>query len=410
MDEMIYKIVQSEVKVIGERTLEITGSTEAQDRDGDVIRVSGWDLKHFRKNPVFLWAHDYGSPPIGRAVEVRKDVGAGKLTFKIEFADKETFPFADTIFRLFKGGFLHATSVGFIPKDADPVLDAEGNPTIGKLFKKQELLELSAVPVPSNPEALLAATSKGIITAAELVTITENKTVIPFKHFPLEPEDAEWDGPAEVREADVEALKDMATWYDAEHPDVKASYKLPHHRASNKHTVWRGVAAAGAAVQGARGGVAIPEKDLAAVRTHLGRHYREYDLTPPWETDSVDGVEIVDLARQDEPAAVDKPSQETVKDQIDYTRTLLAHGISDDTGQMALELAEDIIMRSPGGDIPVNILERVGAVLSRRNKGDLKEAQSLIQGVIDSAETETETDSAEEAPVDMDSLWRAALN
>ena len=41
---------------------------------------------------------------------------------------------------------------------------------------------------------------------------------------------------------------------------------------------------------GSRGGVNVPEKDLAAVKAHLAKHYRQFDLTPPWEREeSADG-------------------------------------------------------------------------------------------------------------------------
>ncbi|NKI20347.1 hypothetical protein HFN20_03700 [Paenibacillus dendritiformis] len=48
------------------RVLRFIGSTETEDRDQDVIRATGWQLENYKKNPVFLWAHDYTVPPIGR--------------------------------------------------------------------------------------------------------------------------------------------------------------------------------------------------------------------------------------------------------------------------------------------------------------------------------------------------------
>ena len=46
-------------------------------------------------------------------------------------------------------------------------------------------------------------------------------------------------------------------------------------------TVWRGVAAAMAALKGARGGVDISSADRRGVYNHLARHYREFDEEPP---------------------------------------------------------------------------------------------------------------------------------
>jgi len=73
----------------------------------------------------------------------------------------------------------------------------------------------------------------------------------------------------------------MCTWYDKENPDIKSSYKLPHHTAKGHKTVWRGVAAAMAALLGARGGVNIPASDRKGVYNHLAKHYKEFDKEVP---------------------------------------------------------------------------------------------------------------------------------
>jgi len=105
MTELIRKVVSCEVKEVSDRVLEFIGSTETVDRDGEVIRASGWDIKNFKKNPVFMWAHRYDQPPIGKAQKVWVD--DNKLKFQIEFADRDIYEFADTIYKLYKGGFLH---------------------------------------------------------------------------------------------------------------------------------------------------------------------------------------------------------------------------------------------------------------------------------------------------------------
>ena len=74
-------------------------STEEVDRHGDVVSVAGWKLDAYRKNPVFLWAHDYARPAIGRSTQVwttARETGgeAGRgpalltpaLLVKVEFA------------------------------------------------------------------------------------------------------------------------------------------------------------------------------------------------------------------------------------------------------------------------------------------------------------------------------------
>ena len=47
----------------------------------------------------------------------------------------------------------------------------------------------------------------------------------------------------------------------------------------------RAVMAAAAVIQGSRGGVSLPSKDLDRVKSHLAKRYRKMDDTPPWERD-----------------------------------------------------------------------------------------------------------------------------
>ncbi|MEM1506336.1 HK97 family phage prohead protease [Domibacillus sp. 8LH] len=179
------KTINFDVKQIGDdRILRFIGSTEHVDRDGDTISSGGWDLKNYKQNPVFLWAHDYSIPPIGRALKVA--VQNRKLVFDIEFPAKGIYPFADTIYELYKGGFLNATSVGFVGKEAVPT-------ETGYHYTKQELLELSAVPVPSNPTALQQAKSLGYINeaAAKFIKIGELKMKSKGISINVTPEEVE---------------------------------------------------------------------------------------------------------------------------------------------------------------------------------------------------------------------------
>ncbi|MCT6901917.1 MAG: HK97 family phage prohead protease [Lactobacillus sp.] len=168
-----------QVKQFGQeedRTLRFIGSTEVPDRDGDIILASGWELDNYKANPVFLWAHDYSKPPIGKAIDVR--VSNKQLIFDIQFPEEGVYPLADTVYKLYKGGFLNATSVGFVGKQAEPIAN-------GSKYIRQELLELSAVPVPSNPTALQQAKSKGYISTSmqkyfddeKVITIVESKKI-----------------------------------------------------------------------------------------------------------------------------------------------------------------------------------------------------------------------------------------
>ncbi len=169
---MLNKIITCEVKEVAPRVLEFIASTEDKDRQGDIIRASGWKLDNYLKNPVFQWAHDYSQPPIGKAVKVW--VQGKKLMTQVEFADRDTYEFADTIYRLYKGGFLKAVSVGLTPKNWEGKSGDDDSPKwSGNVFIEQELLEVSGCPVPANPEALATAKAKRIISAKEYKAFNE---------------------------------------------------------------------------------------------------------------------------------------------------------------------------------------------------------------------------------------------
>ena len=125
-------------------------STEDEDRDNDVIRTSGWDFSNFKKNPVVPWGHDYWEPPVGKAISIKKDLKKKRVVFKPQF-DKDDEK-AMLIFNKYKNGYLNTFSVGFIGKEYK-WRDEDDRWGGGREFIKQELLEISAVTVPANPNA-----------------------------------------------------------------------------------------------------------------------------------------------------------------------------------------------------------------------------------------------------------------
>lgn len=166
------KIIACEIKEINEeeRSFLAVASTEDIDRDDDRIMADGWDIKNFMKNPVVPWSHRYGEPPVAQALEVyAKD---GKLMFRPKFASYDEYPFADTIFKLYKGGYLRSFSVGFNPMRYEIVEREKGRR--GYDFIEQELWEVSACTVPCNPNALVEARNKGILNDAHFERISED--------------------------------------------------------------------------------------------------------------------------------------------------------------------------------------------------------------------------------------------
>ncbi|MFW6173529.1 MAG: hypothetical protein ACOC5T_07285 [Elusimicrobiota bacterium] len=132
-------------------------STSSQDRDGDVI-FQNFELDNFKKNPVFLDSHRHDS--ISRIIGKVENIAVidGKLQGDIRFALDN--PIGELASKLAEKGFLNTTSIGFIPKEFD-----------GDSILLSEILEISAVAVPSNPEALLQKMKKKEL---EIVVTTDN--------------------------------------------------------------------------------------------------------------------------------------------------------------------------------------------------------------------------------------------
>lgn len=139
-----------EVKKDGTLTA-VIASDETKDRHGDVLKADGWKLENFKRNPVIQWAHDPTVPAIGKVEEI--EVSKGKLMFKPRFAVKASKK-AKEVYELYKEGILNAFSVGYRELERD----AKGDTT------EMELLEISAVNVPANPNALVLAKQKGLNT------------------------------------------------------------------------------------------------------------------------------------------------------------------------------------------------------------------------------------------------------
>jgi len=110
-------------------------------------------LDNFVKNPVIPWSHNANEPPVGKALWIKK--GTKRITAKAKFAITDR---AEEVWQLFRGKFLNAFSVGFMPKARF-------------IYDEWELLEFSPVTVPANPEALATAVkSKSISLSKDLIT------------------------------------------------------------------------------------------------------------------------------------------------------------------------------------------------------------------------------------------------
>jgi HK97 family phage prohead protease len=149
-----------------DHTITFTASDATLDRYDEIIMASGWKLESYRRNPVFQADHYYSiEATIGRALETT--VVEGKLRQVIQFAVGLN-PMADFAYKMYRAGFLNAVSVGFIPLRWENGSEQSG---FRRRYLEQELLELSAVAIPANPNALQDALDEGAIDKSLLTEV-----------------------------------------------------------------------------------------------------------------------------------------------------------------------------------------------------------------------------------------------
>jgi hypothetical protein len=153
-------------------------SDELPDRSGDIVKLDGWDMAGFMKNPVFLSMHDTGRYPIGTWEKVWSE--GGQLRGVARFAAEGTHPEADLAYSLYKQGIMNAVSVKFLGNEYEP------NEHGGLTFTSQELLECSAVPVPMNANAL--AIARGYDTRTQGLFLKDSDDAGNSAGAPTEPD------------------------------------------------------------------------------------------------------------------------------------------------------------------------------------------------------------------------------
>ncbi|OBF39618.1 hypothetical protein A5724_08030 [Mycobacterium sp. ACS1612] len=119
-------------------------------------------------------------------------------------------------------------------------------------------------------------------------------SVTAFKDLPLADRGREWDGDAAEKrvrkwagaeEEPNEKYRDAHVWYDNDKKTNFTAYKLliADVVGGKLEVVPRGVMAAGAIMDGARGGVDLPKDDVDRVKSHLAKYYKKMGETAPWE-------------------------------------------------------------------------------------------------------------------------------
>lgn len=215
MPKINFRCLQTEVRKKGAdgRKLTFVASDGTRDTAGTVLNVDGWDLKRFNSNGIIGYQHkvyggwsDTENPDnvIGKGHAYVED---SQLLVDVEFEPKEINPLAEKIYQKLLFGSLKAVSVGFLPigkgswGKGEEALDGS-NPTY--YYAGQELLEVSVVNIPANPNAL----RKGLEEALDEEMRSLRAEAEETKVDPVEPE-APVDPVDPEKEAAVQEMKDL---------------------------------------------------------------------------------------------------------------------------------------------------------------------------------------------------------
>lgn len=184
----IRKEIPVEVKVVDAAggVVQYVASDESIDSYGEVIRANGWRFTRFAKNAPFVDSHRYDTLEtlLGKVVDFRVD--GRRLVETVQWAiDVPSNQRARIGWEMTRAGYLKAVSVGFYPTRMTSKWDQDKSTWnqqlrdlglheedgVRAIYMEQEQLELSAVVIGANPNALLQ-TSKaykaGVLTDRDL--------------------------------------------------------------------------------------------------------------------------------------------------------------------------------------------------------------------------------------------------
>ena len=140
-------------------------STAREDAHGDFVEQD-WRLARFRRNPVLLYEHRAPIVGVGKVKIVAEHDRLGKhLQLQAQWDVGEHNPTGTLVAAQHARGFRSAVSVGFRPRKSisrrdlpedDPRRKGEDTPRwrAGWVHRGPELLEVSSVAIPANPDAI----------------------------------------------------------------------------------------------------------------------------------------------------------------------------------------------------------------------------------------------------------------
>ena len=184
-EEALHRTIHPEVKVIDEAKgiMEYVASDETIDSHSEIVLAQGWKFNRFRNNAPFLNSHSSYSIDDVLGKVISAEVINGKLIERVQWAIDEDInnEIAKLGFKMTQAGYLKAVSVGFFAtkqawRGSDEwssavemaKLSVGDSTKVRRIFMEQEQIELSAVVIGSNPNALAKAFGDGAITEEQL--------------------------------------------------------------------------------------------------------------------------------------------------------------------------------------------------------------------------------------------------
>jgi hypothetical protein len=259
----------------GERAVSEMGSpikfvatTEGVKRDGLDLRLDGLDTTNYERNPVFLWVHNYAMPPLGKVTKIRKLKKRMEMSVLFDQDDD----FAVDIERKYREGFLTAVSIGWIITEYER--GVEGEDEADYIVTGSDLLDLSAVPVPGDPDALMPRELAAVRSIANL-TLPEGPVGSPAHGSGT----AGPSGSFTTSGSDFVDLNRTTVLNDWPPARDEETSKTCDHEDDEGAVDWKRAAAE--MVDLLNSGTETPDVDREARYRHLTRHYRQAGRTAP---------------------------------------------------------------------------------------------------------------------------------
>lgn len=336
-------------------------NTADLDRYGTIVDPKGCDFEQYLRNPIVLWQHGMdmaiGNWPVGAVQSITRS----DAEMEVELSFDTESELGAELDRLYRKKILRGFSIGFLPSDA--VFEMVEGKEIMR-YTKWELLELSAVSVPANAQALSRAVGevkttelkqalrdfeKGgksaallidedadlgdVVNPLEQATRTNDESYVevefdgmkirikageeplwieklqklidlkretPKQEFPIEWE-RDFDVAAEFKAATGEAVRSAMTALTIDLGESKR-FLLPHHHADG-HLSWRALATQMARLLTEPMNL-TPEQCTAAYE-HIAEHYRALGIEPP-EAGAKTPEQAYDLALEGRMAHLDE--------------------------------------------------------------------------------------------------------